>query len=270
MTNAHERFMQVALEEVRRGAAEGNAAVGSVVVCDGKIIARGRNLVVTQRHALDGLGRGVLVWLRRRGGRSRTRWRRNDPQPGSGCNVVALAGVAVAMSEGEGGFRDHEAADDEGRGSSTLSSTLTTVHPYARLSLIERLSVWGILSYRAARPHVLVAGIVDEIELRRVGTLSACPASPANPAFLRRCTWQRRKRRAARMGGATLPGTLAVVPLGNRRGGEHICFDSAKRLRSSRRFLRASARRNGGHRERRGSRAACEFRWGPTREERRT
>ena len=48
MTNAHEQFMQVAMEEARRGAAEGNAAVGSVVVRDGKLVARGRNLVVTQ------------------------------------------------------------------------------------------------------------------------------------------------------------------------------------------------------------------------------
>jgi len=48
MTNAHERFMQVAMEEARRGAAEGNAAVGSVVVHDGNLIARGRSLVVTQ------------------------------------------------------------------------------------------------------------------------------------------------------------------------------------------------------------------------------
>ena len=48
MTNAHERFMQVAMEEARIGAAEGNAAVGSAVVRDGNLIARGRNLVMTQ------------------------------------------------------------------------------------------------------------------------------------------------------------------------------------------------------------------------------
>ena len=48
MTNAHERFMQIAMQEARRGAAEGNAAVGSVVVRDENLIARGRNLVATQ------------------------------------------------------------------------------------------------------------------------------------------------------------------------------------------------------------------------------
>ncbi|MDE0459382.1 MAG: nucleoside deaminase [Chromatiales bacterium] len=48
MADAHERFMQIAMEEARRGAAEGNAAVGSVVVRDEHLIARGRNLVATQ------------------------------------------------------------------------------------------------------------------------------------------------------------------------------------------------------------------------------
>ena len=47
MGNGHERFMRIAMEEARRGAAEGNVAVGSVVVHDENIIARGRNLVVT-------------------------------------------------------------------------------------------------------------------------------------------------------------------------------------------------------------------------------
>ena len=48
MANAHERFMQIAMEEARRGAAEGNVAVGSVVVHDENIVARGRNLVATE------------------------------------------------------------------------------------------------------------------------------------------------------------------------------------------------------------------------------
>ena len=48
MANAHERFMQIAMEEARRGAAEGNVAVGSVVVHDEDMVARGRNLVATE------------------------------------------------------------------------------------------------------------------------------------------------------------------------------------------------------------------------------
>ena len=58
-----------------------------------------------------------------------------------------LAGVAVALSEGAGGFRDHATADHESRGSGELSSTLTSVHPYLRYEASERLSVWGILGY---------------------------------------------------------------------------------------------------------------------------
>ena len=40
--------MQIAVEEARTNASEGNAAVGSVVVRDENLIARGRNLVATQ------------------------------------------------------------------------------------------------------------------------------------------------------------------------------------------------------------------------------
>ena len=48
MANAHERFMRIAMEEARRGATEGNIAVGSVVVHGENVVARGRNLVATE------------------------------------------------------------------------------------------------------------------------------------------------------------------------------------------------------------------------------
>ena len=60
--------MSIALEEAERGAAEGNAAVGSILVRAGKVVARGRNLVtstsdptahaetVALRHAGEQLG----------------------------------------------------------------------------------------------------------------------------------------------------------------------------------------------------------------------
>ena len=41
----HEQYMRIALEEAERGAAEGNVAVGSVLVDGHKVVARGRNLV---------------------------------------------------------------------------------------------------------------------------------------------------------------------------------------------------------------------------------
>ena len=43
----HEKFMRIALEEARRAAGEGNVGVGSVIVMDDELIARGRNLVPT-------------------------------------------------------------------------------------------------------------------------------------------------------------------------------------------------------------------------------
>ena len=43
----HERFMRLALEDAQRAADEGNVGVGSVVVRDGELVARGRNLVPT-------------------------------------------------------------------------------------------------------------------------------------------------------------------------------------------------------------------------------
>ena len=59
-----------------------------------------------------------------------------------------LAGMAVSLSEGEGAFRDHAATGDAAhvhRGTGTLESSLTSVHPYLRYQASERLSVWGVL-----------------------------------------------------------------------------------------------------------------------------
>ena len=52
-----------------------------------------------------------------------------------------LAGVAVSVSEGEGTF-DQPAVD-----SGSIESTMTTVSPYARVNLSDRLSAWGLAGY---------------------------------------------------------------------------------------------------------------------------
>ena len=52
-----------------------------------------------------------------------------------------LAGVAVSASEGEGRF------DQPGVDSGKIESTLTTVSPYARVSLTDRVSAWGLLGW---------------------------------------------------------------------------------------------------------------------------
>ena len=50
-----------------------------------------------------------------------------------------LAGVAVSVSEGT--------FDQPGVDSGTIEGTMTTVSPYARVSLNERVSVWGLAGY---------------------------------------------------------------------------------------------------------------------------
>ena len=73
-----------------------------------------------------------------------------------------LGGVALAHSTGEGGYRDHDDSGDPnhpGRGSGTLESSLTSVHPYARLAVSERLSLWGLLGYGTGELDVEVDGV---------------------------------------------------------------------------------------------------------------
>ena len=52
-----------------------------------------------------------------------------------------LAGVAVSLSEGEGTF------NDPGVDKGTVESTMTTVSPYARFNVSERVSAWGLAGW---------------------------------------------------------------------------------------------------------------------------
>ena len=52
-----------------------------------------------------------------------------------------LAGVAISVSEGEGRF------DQPGVDSGTIESTMTTVSPYARFMVTDRVSVWGLAGW---------------------------------------------------------------------------------------------------------------------------
>lgn len=47
MSEQHERFMRLALEEAVKAQGEGNSAVGSVIVQGDAVVARGRNLVTS-------------------------------------------------------------------------------------------------------------------------------------------------------------------------------------------------------------------------------
>jgi creatinine deaminase len=47
-----DKFMQAAIEEAKQGLAEGGIPIGSVLVCDGKIIGRGHNQRVQKGSAV--------------------------------------------------------------------------------------------------------------------------------------------------------------------------------------------------------------------------
>ena len=47
-----EKYMKAALKLAHRAAEEGEVPVGAVVVCDGKIVGRGRNRRETKKNAL--------------------------------------------------------------------------------------------------------------------------------------------------------------------------------------------------------------------------
>jgi len=50
--NEHEEFMKAAIEEARKGLAEGGIPIGSVLVKEGKIIGRGHNRRVQKKSAV--------------------------------------------------------------------------------------------------------------------------------------------------------------------------------------------------------------------------
>ena len=59
-----------------------------------------------------------------------------------------LAGAAVAVSKGDGAYRDHAIAEAHpGRGSGKIKSSLTSVLPYARIELSERVTAWGMAGW---------------------------------------------------------------------------------------------------------------------------
>ena len=69
-----------------------------------------------------------------------------------------LAGLALAYSTGSGTY------DHASERSGTVASTLLSVHPYARLALHERLSVWGLFGYGLVGHLTLDDAAADAIE----------------------------------------------------------------------------------------------------------
>ena len=96
----HEQYMRIALEEAERGAAEGNVAVGSVLVDGHNVVARGHNLVISTsdptahaetvalRHAGEQLGHTDFSDL--------TLYTTFEPCPMC-CGAILASGVRVLV-----------------------------------------------------------------------------------------------------------------------------------------------------------------------------
>ena len=101
----------------------------------------------------DGSGPGLAAWGRAAHGRfdgvadSDTGEMRLDGEVLTGTLGAdadwgrMLAGVAVSLSEGEGNF------NDPGVDKGSVESAMTTVSPYARFNVSERVSAWGLAGW---------------------------------------------------------------------------------------------------------------------------
>ena len=73
-----------------------------------------------------------------------------------------LAGLAVSMSSAEGTFGQSGGLADGGRG--TVESSLTSVQPYARFEVNERLSAWGLLGWGTGEMTMTEAAHGEKLE----------------------------------------------------------------------------------------------------------
>ena len=96
----HEQYMRIALEEAERGAAEGNVAVGSVLVDGHNVVARGRNLVISTSdptaHAETGALRHAGEQLGHTDFSDLTLYTTFEPCPMC-CGAILASGVRVLV-----------------------------------------------------------------------------------------------------------------------------------------------------------------------------
>lgn len=100
MQQDHVRFMRMAIEEAAKAGREGNLAVGSVIVRDSSVVARGRNLVNT---TFDLTAHAETVALREAGAALRqtdfsgcTLYTTFEPCPMC-CGAIMIGGIATLV-----------------------------------------------------------------------------------------------------------------------------------------------------------------------------
>jgi tRNA(adenine34) deaminase len=103
MTHSHEYFMRIALEEAAKSKAEGNVAVGSVIVQGDTVIAKGRNLVNTTHdltaHAETVALREAGAALKRVDFSGCTLYTTFEPCPMC-CGAILISGVTTLVMGG--------------------------------------------------------------------------------------------------------------------------------------------------------------------------
>jgi tRNA(adenine34) deaminase len=100
MSTDHERMMRIALEEAARGGAEGNSAVGSIIVDVDQVVARGRNLVVSDSdptaHAETVALRNAGAALKRIDFSGMTLYTTFEPCPMC-CGAILASGIGTLV-----------------------------------------------------------------------------------------------------------------------------------------------------------------------------
>ena len=96
----HERMMRIALEEAAIGGAEGNSAVGSIIVDGDQVVARGRNLVTSNSdptaHAETVALRNAGAALKRADFSGMTLYTTFEPCPMC-CGAILASGIATLV-----------------------------------------------------------------------------------------------------------------------------------------------------------------------------
>ena len=100
MPEEHEGFMRLALEEAARSGAEGNVAVGSVIVHQGTVVVCGRNLVTTTAdptaHAETVALRNAGAALQRTDFSGYTLYTTYEPCPMC-CGAILVSGITTLV-----------------------------------------------------------------------------------------------------------------------------------------------------------------------------
>ncbi len=100
MASDHERMMRIALEEAAIGGAEGNSAVGSIIVDGDQVVARGRNLVTSNSdptaHAETVALRNAGAALKRTDFSGMTLYTTFEPCPMC-CGAILASGIATLV-----------------------------------------------------------------------------------------------------------------------------------------------------------------------------